>query len=107
MTDPITCPECEGRKGERLGPLFLRCLFCGGLGWVGGDNEPAEACQKPPPPPPTASDHKVWLDPYIAAAFPCRMCLGSRQVAHYNREARLMASAPCPCTFEGAPDSAD
>ncbi|MEU8322406.1 hypothetical protein AB0C33_28960 [Nonomuraea sp. NPDC048881] len=29
MTDPITCPECQGRRGVQLGELFLSCTFCG------------------------------------------------------------------------------
>ncbi|WP_327587022.1 hypothetical protein OHA25_08425 [Nonomuraea sp. NBC_00507] len=103
MTDPITCPECEGKRGQQLGPLFLACLFCGGRGWVGADNEPAEACQKPPPPPPTATDHKVWTDPYIAAAFPCRMCFGSKQVTHVDEDSGVLMTSTCPCSVEPAP----
>ncbi|KAB8186888.1 hypothetical protein FH608_046205 [Nonomuraea phyllanthi] len=97
MTDPITCPECQGSKGELVGPLFLACRFCGGLGWVGGDNEPAEACSKPPPPEPTATNHRVWSDPVVSAAFPCRLCFGSRKVAHFDREAGTLVQVPCRC----------
>lgn len=97
VTDPITCPECQGRRGEQLGPLFLACRFCGGTGWVGGDNEPAERCQKPPPPPPTATDHKVWSDPWIAAALPCRYCLGAGTVASIDEERGALVTIPCSC----------
>ncbi|MGI5286661.1 hypothetical protein ACQEVF_25435 [Nonomuraea polychroma] len=100
VTDPITCPECQGHRGERLGTLFLACQFCGGAGWVGGDNEPAERCEKPPPPPPSATNHKVWSDPWIASAIGCRFCLGSKKVTHVDEETRTLVTVPCPC----APD---
>ncbi|MEV0382392.1 hypothetical protein [Nonomuraea sp. NPDC050643] len=102
VTDPITCPACQGRRGEWFVDLFLACRFCSGLGWVGGDNEPLERCEKPPPPEPTASDHKVWSDPLIAAAFPCRLCLGSRQVAHLDKEAGTLVTVPCQCVADDA-----
>jgi len=104
MTDPITCPECEGRKGEHFAGLFLACRFCGGLGWVGADNEPAEGCQKPPPPQPTASNHKVWSDPWMSSVFPCRMCLGSREVAHVDGGSGRLVTLPCPCVSGQAAD---
>lgn len=96
MTDPITCPECQGAKGERLGELFLACQFCHGRGWVGGDHEPAET---PPPPaaPPPAWEHKVWGDSYIAAALPCRRCLGSGRLAHVDEETHTLTTGICPC----------
>lgn len=97
MTDPITCPECQGRKGQQVGGLFLACQFCGGLGWVGGENEPAERCEKPPPPVAPAWQHKVWSDPWIASALPCRLCLGSKQVTHIDEAAGTLVSVPCQC----------
>ncbi|MFB4265314.1 hypothetical protein [Nonomuraea sp. GTA35] len=100
MTDPITCPECEGSKGTRLGRLFLACQFCGGTGQVGGDNEPAERGDQPPPSPPPAWRHKVWTDPWIASQLGCRYCLGSRQVAHV--ENGHLVSVPCQCVSEEA-----
>jgi hypothetical protein len=101
MTDPITCPECQGAKGERIGSLFLACRFCGGLGWVGGEHEPAERDQAPPPPPPPAWEHKVWSDPSVAAALPCRYCLGARTVMHDPGNGQ-MVTVPCPeCTRRG------
>lgn len=42
MTDPITCPACDGTGHTTLGPLNLKCGFCHGAGHVGGDNEPAD-----------------------------------------------------------------
>lgn len=96
MTDPITCPECEGRKGQRLGELFLRCRFCGGLGWVGGHNEPAERGECPPPEPPPAWEHKVWENPAVSAALSCRHCLGARRVTHIDEVARTLVTADCP-----------
>jgi hypothetical protein len=102
VTDPITCPECEGRKGQQYGPLFLACQFCGGSGSVGGENEPAERGEKPPPPPPTATGHRVWADPLVSAAFPCRLCFGSRKVAHIDDEAGTLVQVPCVCVSDGA-----
>ncbi|GLV50777.1 hypothetical protein TBS_13490 [Thermobispora bispora] len=95
MTDPITCPECQGAKGQRIGPLFLACPFCHGRGWVGGAHEPAEP---PPPPvvPPPVWEHRVWRDPVIAAALSCRYCLGSGEVAHVDDAARAVVTVACP-----------
>ncbi|MFC9973563.1 hypothetical protein ACFVH6_21980 [Spirillospora sp. NPDC127200] len=42
MSDPIICPECEGKCYQPIGTLRLRCGFCQGRGFVGGDHEPAE-----------------------------------------------------------------
>ncbi|MEV4173965.1 hypothetical protein [Nonomuraea sp. NPDC049709] len=100
MTDPITCPECHGRRGEQLGDLFLACQFCGGRGWVGGDNEPAERGHGEPPPPPPASEHKVWSDPWIAAQLGCRYCLGSKQVSHIDEDAGTLVTVPCVCVTQ-------
>ncbi|MEU8271245.1 hypothetical protein AB0B89_29310 [Sphaerisporangium sp. NPDC049002] len=96
MTDPITCPECSGAGGQRLGPLFLACRFCGGRRVVGGEHEPAEP---PPPPtsPPPAWEHRIWRNPAIAAALPCRYCLGAGQVSHVDADARTLVSVPCVC----------
>ncbi|TDC11420.1 hypothetical protein E1267_00270 [Nonomuraea longispora] len=104
MSDRITCPECEGRGGQRYGTLFVACQFCGGLGWVGEHNEPAERGNddQPPPPPPTAANHKVWTDPYISSAFPCRLCLGARKVSHVDEQAGTLVMVPCSCATPGS-----
>ena len=102
VTDPITCPECGGSKGQRFGTLFLACQFCGGHGWVGGDNEPAERGEHPPPAPPPAWKHKVWRDPFMSSAFPCRLCFGSRTVIHVDAEAGTVVQVPCVCLPDGA-----
>ncbi|MFI7416107.1 hypothetical protein [Nonomuraea sp. NPDC049684] len=96
VTDPITCPECRGRRGVQLGELFLSCTFCGGLGQVGGENEPAERGAEPPPDgPPPAWRHNVWSDPWIAETLKCRFCLGSKKVTHI--EAGTLLIVPCRC----------
>ncbi len=97
MTDPITCPECEGRKGIQLGDLFLACQFCGGLGRVGGSNEPAERGGQPPPEPPPAWAHKVWDDAWIASAISCRLCLGSGKISHVDEVVGTLVTVLCRC----------
>ncbi len=85
----------------RLGSLHLACRFCGGRGWVGEDNEPAERGQECEPPPlPAVWEHKVWSDPSVAATLACRYCLGSRRVVHVA-DGRMTAT-PCP-VCAGAP----
>lgn len=101
VTDPIECPECGGRKGQRIGGLFLGCRFCGGLGWVGGDNEPAERgadLQAPPLPP--AWQHRVWQDPFVSAAFPCRLCFGSGSLTHVDAQQGTLITIACACVEE-------
>jgi len=97
VTDPIVCPECEGRRGRELGPLFLACQFCGGRGWVGGVHEPAEAGQEPPDGPPPVWEDRRWDDPLVASTFACRYCLGSGQVSHVDRERRTLVTVSCVC----------
>ncbi|MEV0618530.1 hypothetical protein AB0I81_34745 [Nonomuraea sp. NPDC050404] len=100
MTDPITCPECGGHQGTKLGDRFLACQFCGGLGWVGGTNEPAErGHDKEPPPPPPAWEHKVWADQWISAQLGCRYCFGSKQIAHVDEECGQLVTVPCVCVL--------
>lgn len=94
MTDPITCPECLGAKGERLGSLFLACRFCGGLGLVGGAHEPAEESPAPPegPPPP-------WLHPAVAASGLCPRCLGACKLVGLgggDQRATQIVEVDCP-----------
>lgn len=92
MTDPITCPECDGQRGQQLGSLFLACLFCHGRGWVGGEHEPAE--ERPPPPRTPA-----WGHPAAAASGLCGHCLGARTVLRLGggeSRATAVRTAPCP-----------
>lgn len=98
MSDPITCPECEGVGGQRLGRLRIACRFCHGRGWVGAEHEPAEP---PPPPaePPPAWEHRIWSD--SAAFLGCRYCLGSKMVAHLDESTRTLVMVPCGCRAPG------
>ncbi|MFI6802797.1 hypothetical protein [Streptosporangium canum] len=101
MTDPITCPDGDGDGGRRLGWLRIACAFCGGLGWVGGEHEPAERGQGEPPPRPPAWEHRIWSEPAVAAALACRYCLGSGTVAHLNETTRTLVTVPCRCHTSG------
>jgi hypothetical protein len=92
MTDRITCPECDGTKGEQLGHLFLACQFCGGLGWVGGPNEPAQRGEAPPPEP-----SPVWAHPAMAGTGLCLYCMGAREVIHVaGGVGDPVRRGPCP-----------
>ncbi|MCG5213481.1 hypothetical protein [Streptosporangium sp. KLBMP 9127] len=102
MTDPITCPECGGRKVQRFGRLALRCRFCHGRGWVGAEHEPAEPRPGPPPPPPAAWEHKVWREEQVREALACHYCLDAGSVTRVDRQARTLVSAPCPACQPGA-----
>ncbi|MFF0249912.1 hypothetical protein [Streptosporangium sandarakinum] len=100
MSDPITCPECEGAGGRRLGRLRIACPFCQGRGWVGGEHEPAEPAPAPAGPPP-AGEHRIWSDPAAAAALGCRLCLGAKAVAHLDETTRTLVMVPCACPPPG------
>lgn len=94
VTDPITCPECDGVGYESLDALRLACRFCGGRGWVGGEYEPAEVSENPPASgPPPAWEHRVWHD-RVTSGIDCRFCLDAGRVAHVN--GGVLVSAPCP-----------
>jgi hypothetical protein len=96
MSDPITCPECEGRTWGWLGPLRIECGFCHGRGIVGGPGDPEENPPSPPAGPPPAWEHRVWRDIGDHPALPCRYCLGARTVAHHDLDARTLINYPCP-----------
>ena len=100
MSDPITCPECDGESGQRLGRLRIACRFCHGRGWGGAEHEPAEP---PPPPaePPPAWEHRIWSGSAAVAALGCRYCLGSKTVAHLEESTRTLVMAPCRCQAPG------
>jgi hypothetical protein len=102
VSDPITCPQCEGRRWEPFGPLRIECAFCHGRGVVGGPDDPEENPPQPPDAPPPAWKHKVWRDPFMSSAFPCRLCFGSRMVIHVDAEAGTVVQVPCVCLPDGA-----
>lgn len=94
MTDPITCPDCDGEGEHVLGPMRFLCCFCHGTGEVGGDNEPAER------------EEETEFDPYIerspvreSIATPgCGTCFGTGKVVNVGdirRPSRLVEST-CP-----------
>ncbi len=95
MTDPITCPECQGRRGTRFsGGLFLQCHFCQGRGWVGGQHEPAERGDHPPPIRPPAWQHPALQDTEL-----CGYCLGAGEIIQLGggeERATSLGAAPCP-----------
>lgn len=96
MSDEITCPQCEGRTWELLGPLQIECAFCHGRGVVGGPKDPEENPPLPPTEPPPAWEHKVWQDKALTSTITCRYCLGARVVTHYSEERRTLVSSSCP-----------
>lgn len=103
MPDPITCPQCEGRAWEPLGPLRIECAFCHGRGMV-GDPDPDPDTAPPKRPPPVWEDRR-WRDAPAtnSARSLCRYCFGAREVCSLAEESRTLVSAPCPaCAEPGA-----
>lgn len=96
MTDPITCPQCSGRKWEAFGALRLECRFCCGRGTVGGPDDPIENPPPPPAEPPPVWKHKAWRDKALTGTITCRYCLGVGVVSHYSEERRTLISSACP-----------
>lgn len=113
MTDPITCPECEGSGETSIGRLRLMCRFCQGRGEVGGDYEPAEGGHQ------RTDGYKVpeegeEYDPEVHGPLPavwehsaveetgrCPYCLGAGTVINlgddfYNKPTDRLVVAPCP-----------
>jgi DnaJ-class molecular chaperone len=98
VSDEIVCPDCQGTGSRRYGSdneaIELVCLFCSGLGVVGGSNEPAEEHASEPP----ADGHPVWKDP-ATKGLTCRMCLGTRRVVNLsaagNKTGKVI-EMPCP-----------
>lgn len=93
MTDPITCPDCDGEGEHVLGPMRFLCCFCHGTGEVGGDNEPAER------------GHDAEYDPYsdpsptpVRGVPGCGMCLGSGVVVNVGdvRNPSKLIESACP-----------
>jgi hypothetical protein len=97
MTDPITCPDCNGEGEHRLGPMRFLCHFCHGTGEVGGENEPAERGE---------DDGELCTTPAWeqlgADAMPgCTTCFGTGRVIGLGGDVRggipaTLAEAPCP-----------
>jgi RecJ-like exonuclease len=113
VTDPITCPECEGRGETSIGPLRLLCRFCQGRGQVGGEFEPAEGGHQRTDGYRLPEDGEeydpdvhgplpaVWEHPAVEGV-PCSRCLGSGTVINLGGDmlreqvhGRLVET-PCP-----------
>lgn len=96
MSDPLTCPECEGSGEEHLGPLVLACRFCCGRGEVGGDHEPAED-----PPEPEGFGPPVGRSVPVRESGLCATCLGAGVVASLGCDEQgchpgTVIEVPCP-----------
>lgn len=100
MSDPITCPECEGRGEQRIGPLRLQCPLCSGAGQVGGDDGPRYNAQGWKIP-----EEGEEYDPEVHGPLPgtadspavrdsglCPVCLGAKVVVAPG----TYVEAPCP-----------
>lgn len=97
MTDRISCPECGGAGHQLLGRLRLVCRFCGGLGYVGDDNEPA--ADRP------LVRVPFWDRPAMAGFPGCRFCLGRGIVVHAEdpeRPGGTWHEGPCPACSPGS-----
>lgn len=104
MSDEIECPDCQGTGSRKYGGpgqgIEVVCLFCSGVGRVGGSNEPAEEHSSEPP----ADGHPVWKDPVTKGAV-CRVCLGSRKVVNLSRAGEKtgrLIEVPCPACRAGS-----
>lgn len=100
MSDPLTCPDCNGAGANCLAPgLTVSCLFCRGQGMVGGEyGEPAEE-----PSHTEAISIPIWAEPGAderEAAFGCPQCLGMGVVMHADDirggKTTKVAESPCP-----------
>jgi RecJ-like exonuclease len=94
LTDRLDCPECHGSGRQVIGPLQMTCAFCHGLGYVGGDNEPAEDPGEPRRP-----MRPVWKEPAIRTLAVCHVCLGARTVVNLGGTGEptgKLVELPCP-----------
>jgi hypothetical protein len=104
LTDRLPCPGCGGAGQQAIGPLRMTCRFCRGLGYVGGDNEPAEEHDEPRP-----AARPVWEEPAARTLTVCRVCFGTRKVVNLGGTGEptgKLVELPCPaCSAErqGAP----
>jgi RecJ-like exonuclease len=98
LTDRLQCPGCEGTGQQVIGPLHLTCRFCSGMGYVGGDNEPAEDHGEAHPVRP------VWEEPATRTLTVCRVCFGARKVVNLGGTGEptgKIVEMPCPaCSRE-------
>jgi RecJ-like exonuclease len=93
LTDRLVCPECGGTGEQIIGTLRLGCLFCGGRGYVGDDNEPAEDTPPPDMPDP------VWEHPAAQGLPLCPRCLGAGKVVNLGGTGEptgKLVELPCP-----------
>jgi hypothetical protein len=98
LTDRLQCPDCDGTGRQVIGPLRMACRFCRGLGYVGGDNEPAEERDELHPARP------VWEEPATRTLTVCRVCFGARKVVNLGGTGEptgKIVGMPCPaCSKE-------
>lgn len=94
LTDRLECSDCGGTGRQVIGPLQLACRFCGGWGYVGGDNEPAEVRDELPHP-----VRPVWEAPAVRTLAVCHVCFGARKVVNLGGTGEptgRMITMPCP-----------
>lgn len=118
MTDPITCPECDGHGTETIGALVMACRFCHGRGTVGGDYEPAQGGHQRTDGYRNPIDGESY-DPAVHGPLPavqnhpavrtltgCRTCLGTGEIVNVSETDREKATTirrtPCPDCTTGA-----
>ncbi|MFD9945539.1 hypothetical protein ACFWYW_49375 [Nonomuraea sp. NPDC059023] len=49
---------------------------------------------------PPAWQHRVWQDPFVSAAFPCRLCFGSGSLTHVDAQQGTLITIACACVEE-------
>jgi|SRR3954464_5064971 hypothetical protein len=99
MTNPLTCPECQGTGEDRSIPKYvLKCMCCYGRGVVGDPDDPAAN-----PRPALTTPLPAWLHPALEGTGLCGYCVGSGLVAHVNKETRRLTETPCPACAPAPP----
>jgi hypothetical protein len=94
LSDRLQCPDCDGTGRQFIGPLELACRFCGGSGYVGNDNEPAEDRVGEPQP-----MQPVWQEPATRTLAVCRVCFGAQKVVNLGGTGEptgYLIELPCP-----------
>lgn len=105
VTDRLECPECRGSGRQVIGPLQMSCAFCQGLGYVGGDSEPAEEGQ-----PLARTVRPVWEEPAVRVLTVRRVCLGARKVVNLGGTGEptgKLVEMPCPACSKPDEDYQD